>query len=103
MVPRQQPIAKLLECVKHVRNGYIWAAEQETTFLLDAIRSLPSPSDDSLPLTYREQQVVQAAARGKTNKVIAGDLGLSEHTVKNYLSDHLVSWEFRIALSCCSI
>jgi predicted transcriptional regulator len=27
----------------------------------------------------------QAAARGKTNKVIASELGLSEHTVKNYL------------------
>ena len=36
-------------------------------------------------MTYREQQVVQAAARGKTNKVIASELGLSEHTVKNYL------------------
>jgi DNA-binding NarL/FixJ family response regulator len=38
-----------------------------------------------LPLSYREKQVVQSAARGKTNKVIAGELGLSEHTVKNYL------------------
>ncbi len=86
---RQQPTAKLLECVNHVRNGYIWAAEPETTFLLDAIRSLPFPhlslSEDSPPLTYREQQVIQAAARGKTNKVIASELGLSEHTVKNYL------------------
>ncbi len=86
---RQQLIAELLECVNHVRNGCIWAAEQETTFLLDAIRSLPSTyisqSDDSLPLTYREQQVVQAAARGKTNKLIASELGLSEHTVKNHL------------------
>jgi two-component system nitrate/nitrite response regulator NarL len=29
--------------------------------------------------------VVQCAATGKTNKVIAAELGLSEHTVKNYL------------------
>jgi len=87
--PRQRPIADLLDCVERVRNGYIWAAEQETTLLLDAIRSFPiqnlSPSTESLPLTYREKQMVQAAARGKTNKVIAGELGLSEHTVKNYL------------------
>ena len=33
----------------------------------------------------RELQVVKCAARGKTNKVIARELGLSEHTVKNYL------------------
>ena len=87
--PRQRPIADLLDCVERVRNGYIWAAEQETTLLLDAIRSFPapnlSPSTGSLPLTYRQKQVVQSAARGKTNKVIAGELGLSEHTVKNYL------------------
>jgi two-component system, NarL family, nitrate/nitrite response regulator NarL len=30
-------------------------------------------------------QVVRAAASGKTNKAIARDLRLSEHTVKNYL------------------
>jgi DNA-binding NarL/FixJ family response regulator len=29
--------------------------------------------------------VAQSAAAGKTNKQIAGELGLSEHTVKNYL------------------
>jgi DNA-binding NarL/FixJ family response regulator len=40
---------------------------------------------ESSPLTVRELQVVKCAARGKTNKVIAGELGLSEHTVKNYL------------------
>jgi DNA-binding NarL/FixJ family response regulator len=28
---------------------------------------------------------VQCAAKGKTNKAIASELGLSEHTVKNYL------------------
>ena len=30
-------------------------------------------------------QVVQYAAKGKTNRTIANELGLSEHTVKNYL------------------
>jgi DNA-binding NarL/FixJ family response regulator len=29
--------------------------------------------------------VVHHAAQGKTNKAIARELGLSEHTVKNYL------------------
>ena len=28
---------------------------------------------------------MQHAAKGKTNRAIANDLGLSEHTVKNYL------------------
>jgi two-component system nitrate/nitrite response regulator NarL len=89
VVSRQQPVADFIDCIEHVRKGFIWAGAQETTFLLDAIRSIPSPNmsmaDDSSPLTVRELQVVKCAARGKTNKVIASELGLSEHTVKNYL------------------
>jgi two-component system, NarL family, nitrate/nitrite response regulator NarL len=86
---RQQPLADFLECVDHVRKGCLWAGKDETTLLLSALSSLPSPNmsmeSDPSPLTIRELQVVKCAARGKTNKVIAGELGLSEHTVKNYL------------------
>ena len=86
---RQQPVTDFIDCVEHVRKGFIWAGAQETTFLLEAFRSIPSPNmsmaSESSPLTMRELQVVKCAARGKTNKVIASELGLSEHTVKNYL------------------
>lgn len=86
---RQQPVADFIDCVEHVRKGFIWAGAEETTFLQDAFRSIPCPNmsmeSESLPLTVRELQVVKCAARGKTNKVIACELGLSEHTVKNYL------------------
>jgi len=86
---RQQPVADFLDCVEHARKGFIWAGAQETTFLLDAFSSMTSPNlaqdSESSPLTMRELQVVKCAARGKTNKSIACELGLSEHTVKNYL------------------
>jgi FixJ family two-component response regulator len=36
-------------------------------------------------LSRREFQVAEHAARGETNKQIANQLRLSEHTVKNYL------------------
>ena len=86
---RQQPMAELLDCIEHVGKGFIWAGRDETSLLLNAIRNLPSlnlvTAPDSPTLTARELQVVQHAAKGKTNKNIASDLGLSEHTVKNYL------------------
>ncbi len=86
---RKQPVAELIDCVEHVRKGFIWAGARETAYLLDAFSSIPSPDmsvvTDASPLTMRELQVVKCAARGKTNKVIACELGLSEHTVKNYL------------------
>jgi len=86
---RQQPVAEFLDCVEHVRKGFIWAGALETTLLLDAFRCIPSPNvavgNEASALTERELQVVQCAAKGMTNKVIAAELGLSEHTVKNYL------------------
>ncbi len=86
---RQQPMAEFFQCVDHVSKGFIWAGRQETNALLEAFRSIPAPSvltpGNAPMLTVRELQVVKCAARGKTNKSIAFELGLSEHTVKNYL------------------
>jgi DNA-binding NarL/FixJ family response regulator len=86
---RQQPMAEFLDCVEHVRKGFIWAGRGETNSLLEAFRSLVIPSafsESDLPtLTARELEVVQHAAKGMTNKVIANEMRLSEHTVKNYL------------------
>jgi len=39
------------------------------------------------PLTDRERQVLRLAADGKSGHEIAGELGLSEGTVRNYLSE----------------
>jgi len=86
---RQQPITDFLDCIEHVRKGFIWAGPQEATLLLEAFNSVPLlnmlTANDALPLTMRELQVVKCAARGRTNRVIAAELRLSEHTVKNYL------------------
>jgi len=86
---RHQPMAELLECIKHVCEGFIWAGRAESTFLLEAFKSIPAPifsvASGVQPLTMRELQVSRKAAEGKTNKAIAAELRLSEHTVKNYL------------------
>jgi DNA-binding NarL/FixJ family response regulator len=86
---REQPMAEFLDCVATVAKGSIWAGRQQTDVLLEAIRGIPALNlagvDDSPMLTERELNVVQCAAQGKTNKAIACELGLSEHTVKNYL------------------
>jgi DNA-binding NarL/FixJ family response regulator len=86
---RQMSLSQFIDCVEHVRNGFIWAGPEETTFLLEAIRNVPGAgevSDSNLQtLTARELQVVRSAASGKTNRAIASELNLSEHTIKNYL------------------
>ena len=40
-------------------------------------------------LTYREREVLKLVARGKTNKEIAVNLTVTEHTVKNHLRNIL--------------
>lgn len=49
----------------------------------------PAPAPD-INLTSREYQVLSSAAEGKQNKIIAGDLGLSEHTVKLHMH-HIIA------------
>ena len=86
---RRQPMSELLDCVQQVSKGFIWAGRQETNNLRNALQSIPAPNavldKDAPSLTAREMQVVRLAATGMTNKVIAEELLLSEHTVKNYL------------------
>jgi DNA-binding NarL/FixJ family response regulator len=85
----QDSISDFIDCVEHVKKGSIWAGREVTDCLLQAIRSMPAPitvnKGDSACLTARELQVVQCAAKGRSNKEIASELHLSEHTVKNYL------------------
>ncbi|HEY9037752.1 MAG TPA: response regulator transcription factor [Roseovarius sp.] len=47
-------------------------------------------SADDIKLTKRECQVLRSAAEGKQNKIIAEDLGLSEHTIKLHMH-HIIA------------
>ena len=75
--------------LERVSRGEIWASQAHSEFLLEALRSTPScegiEAGEIDQLSRRELQVVEHAAQGESNKQIADRLGLSEHTVKNYL------------------
>lgn len=88
VISREQPLVEFYDCISHAAKRRLWIGAKETGYLLDLLRSIPAVSPASSLsdcLTMRELQVVRLAATGKTNKEIAGELGLSEHTVKNYL------------------
>ncbi|HTW79606.1 MAG TPA: response regulator transcription factor [Terracidiphilus sp.] len=86
---RERPIAEFVSCMQHVREGHLWVGAEETTILLELLRVIQSPevvmADEPSLLTVRELDVVKCVLRGMTNKAIARELRLSEHTVKNYL------------------
>ena len=58
-------------------------------YVLDALSEVPTlrvvNSNGRSLLTPREEQVVALVADGLTNRGVAVELGLSEHTIKKYL------------------
>lgn len=79
----------LAKCICSVHQGQVWANSAELRFLLEALcESEPMHVIDAggePMLSKREQDVVRCVAEGLSNREIAGRLGLTEHTVKNYL------------------
>ena len=83
------PFQRLCECIQQVHRGEIWATTQQLNYLLDSVCQVPSlrvvSANGEKLLTSREEQVVALVADGLSNRNVATELGLSEHTVKKYL------------------
>lgn len=79
----------LCQCIEGVHRGEIWATTRQLNYLLDSFCQLSglrvvNACGEKL-LTSREEQVVALVADGLSNRHVATELGLSEHTVKKYL------------------
>jgi DNA-binding NarL/FixJ family response regulator len=87
--PALEGIKKLCKCVKQVNDGQIWASSAELIEVLEAFsRSAPFRVVDAKGarlLTKREDDVVRLVEEGLTNRQIARELHLSEHTIRNNL------------------
>jgi DNA-binding NarL/FixJ family response regulator len=86
---RNESLKSLAKCICCVSQGQVWANSRELRYLLDAVgEALPMRVIDAKGrelLSRREQDVVRCVAEGLSNREIAQRLGLTEHTVKNYL------------------
>jgi DNA-binding NarL/FixJ family response regulator len=86
---RAEPLEVLWNCIQSVYQGKIWANNDELTFVVEALASSTLPrltaAGNACLLTPREQQVASLVAEGLTNRQIADQLNLSQHTIKNYL------------------
>lgn len=86
---RDESSKLLARCMWSVHSGQVWAGSMEIGFLLEALGNrMPMKLVDAKGvelLSEREQDVVAGVAEGLSNREIAAQLKLSEHTVKNYL------------------
>jgi DNA-binding NarL/FixJ family response regulator len=83
------PFAMLCKCIHCVSRGEVWVNNRQMNYVLDALSDVPTlrviNSVGRSLLTPREEQVVALVADGLTNRGVASELGLSEHTIKKYL------------------
>ncbi len=88
---KNAPPEKLVEAVRTVAAGDSLLAPSVTRRIIEAFATQPAPADpDALSvLTEREGDVLRLMARGMSNTEIAGDLVVSEATVKTHVSNIL--------------
>ncbi|MGH8141689.1 MAG: response regulator transcription factor [Steroidobacteraceae bacterium] len=77
-VLKAQPATELAEAVRRVHRGLR---------VIDPQLAAESWSADPDPLTPRQREILQLATEGASTAAIAGRLGISAGTVRNYLSE----------------
>lgn len=83
------PFRLFCKCIQSVHQGQVWANSEQMQYLVEALSQVPSlhmvNARGIRLLTPREEQVVALVADGLSNREVARELCLSEHTIKKYL------------------
>jgi DNA-binding NarL/FixJ family response regulator len=85
----EKKLDMLWKCISAVHKGQVWANSVQMQLLLRTLRKVtpirPHSSRGMSLLAMRETQVANLVAEGLSTKDIAKRLGITEHTVSNYL------------------
>ncbi len=91
---KDSPAAVLFKSIRVVQAGQYWLGRESVSDVIYALRSKrPRGANNggnnhrAFGLTHREQQVIHAIMDGYTNKDMAQEFRLSEHTVKHHLTN----------------
>lgn len=87
---RNQPYKALAKCIRVVHGGQIWANNEDLEFLLrhciDSKSFKLRQIGEATPLTRRQEDVFRLVPQGMRNEEIGRTLKVTEHSVRNYLS-----------------
>ncbi|HEV2437843.1 MAG TPA: response regulator transcription factor [Verrucomicrobiae bacterium] len=76
---------KLLEAIEEVYAGGSPMSAPIARKVVQSFKAAPAHGDDSMDLSPRERSVLDRLAAGLAYKQIADELGVSIHTVRNYI------------------
>jgi DNA-binding NarL/FixJ family response regulator len=86
---RANSFKSLSKCIRTVHRGQIWACNKDVEYMVEALTHLNplqfSKQEGLTSLSQREKDVVSRAAEGMKNREIAAAMGVTEHTVSNYM------------------
>jgi two-component system nitrate/nitrite response regulator NarL len=87
-VSKSCPPDDLIRAVRAVATGNTYVSQNFAGEVITALRnaSVRKIAMQALRLSAREDQIVQFLLAGKTNKEIASQLGITERTVKHYMT-----------------
>ncbi len=77
--------AKLLESIQEVYGGGSPMSAPIARKVVQSLQSTPARGDENADLSPREREVLHGLAEGQAYKQIADQLGVSIHTVRNYI------------------
>lgn len=86
LVGKQLELSLVIQAIRAVAAGEIWANRRATSNVLESLRN-PDRATRGSELTRREQEIADACAQGKRNKEIARLMNISEKTVKGHLNN----------------
>jgi two-component system, NarL family, nitrate/nitrite response regulator NarL len=92
IVLKHSTLQLLLKSIRCVSDGQYWVGQESTSDLIQALRRMTpqnrtSEASRDFGLTPREVQVIALIVAGYTNKDLARQLGISEHTAKHHLTN----------------
>ena len=92
IICRVNALKLLSKCIRTVHGGQIWANTQELLYILDFVAQLKplrviKSGGGMRLLTPREAEVVHLLAEGMSTREISHKVGVTEHTIRNYLSN----------------
>ncbi len=97
--PKDVTPEKLIDAIRQVHEGMYVIEEHVLTqpelaqWIQERFQELDAfwegAEDMFMPLSAREMEILQLIARGKSNKAIALELGISHQTVKNHMTSIL--------------